>query len=171
MYKLLFTKVRKQDNLYFLRLILELVLLQEIREIMKTLLVIIGLLVGGNVFGQDEWKDEYYNYNSFPKAIKSGHLNYILGYKNLNTLELGIARGERGEGFGEYTYSNIHFSPEITFNSDKVIWGNKFGVTTTFYWATFTCQFIHYTDFKNQNLVIRPEIGPSLCGIAELVYG
>ena len=52
MYKLLFTKVRKQHNLYFLGQFLELVLLQEIREIMKTLFVIIGLLVGINVFGQ-----------------------------------------------------------------------------------------------------------------------
>ena len=138
---------------------------------MKTLLVIIGLLVGGNVFGQKLTKDDnLFSSTGIKQPFTQGELNYIIGCKNLNTLELGIALGARHWDYLLF-YSNYHLSPEITFTPDKPILGTKVGFTTNYILLNVGTQFIHYTDFQNQNFAIRPEIGLTFLGLTDLVYG
>lgn len=135
---------------------------------MKTLFVIIGLLVGGNVFGQED--RNMISLISFKNAITEGNLNYIVGLNNLKTIEFGIARGSRC-GYWGLCYTNYHLSPEITFTPDMPILGTKVGFTTNFILLNVGTQFIHYTDFQNQNLAIRPEFGLTFLGLTDLVYG
>lgn len=136
---------------------------------MKTLLIIIGLLVGGNVFGQN--KENLIHYSGIFQPLKERNVNYIIGCKNLNTLELGIALGARHLSEYNLFYSNYHLSPEITFTPDNPILGTKVGFTNNLIFLNVGTQFIHYTDFQNQNFAIRPEIGLTLLGLTDLVYG
>lgn len=131
---------------------------------MTTLFVIIGLLIGGNVFGQN-------NSKVFTEPITNGKLNYIVGLKNTNTVELGLARGTRNWGFS-LVNSNYHISPEITITpNNSIIIGTKLGFSATYFILNMGTQLIHYTDFQKQDFAIRPEIGPSFFGILDLVYG
>lgn len=135
---------------------------------MKTIFVIIGLLVGGNVFGQKG--NDFLDNTGILQPFKEKDLNFIFGCKNLNTLELGIALGARHWGYDLF-YSNYHLTPEITFTPDKPILGTKVGFTTNFILLNVGTQFIHYTDFQNQNFAIRPEIGLTFLGLTDLAYG
>ena len=126
-----------------------------------------------NVFGQNFFKD----------PITKGRFNYIIGYQNinpinlegLNILELGIARGFRevcsGGGMDCLWYSNYHLSSEIIFNNPNPCTGLKLGYTFSFIFLNLGIQIVDYTNFKQSDFAIRPEIGFTLIGIYEIIYG
>ena len=127
---------------------------------MKKYIIIIGMLVMGyvNVFGQND----NYIFTALTGPFKNGKLNYIVGLKNINSLEIGIALGSRDWSEYNLFYSNYHISPEITFINSGPLIGTKLGFSASFILLNIGTQFIHYTDFQTQDFAIRPEIGLTL---------
>lgn len=127
-----------------------------------------------NVFGQNFFKD----------PITKGRFNYIIGLQNinisatklgLNALELGIARGFREDCRGGsmecLLYSNYHLSTEINFDNSNPFTGIKLGYTCSIIFLNMGFQAIEYTNLKHNDFALRPEIGFTLIGIYEIIYG
>lgn len=137
---------------------------------MKKVFFIISIIffIQSNVFGQEESK---YNYLSYP--IKYGKTDFIIGYQylNYNAIELGIARGFRGNTWG-LSYANYHICSELLIdkNMNKLM-GVKLGHSASICFFNFTNQLITYTNFNNVDYVYRPEIGVTFLGIIDLNYG
>jgi hypothetical protein len=101
-------------------------------------------------------------------------LDGIVGYQyqNYKTLELGIAFGTRGEGFGTFEYRNVHLCSEILLNDKgKNIFGLKAGLAYSFALVNGAAQFIYFSNFENSSFVFRPEIGLTYVGLFDLNIG
>lgn len=104
-------------------------------------------------------------------ACGQDNLDFILGYRkmNYNAIELGIAKSHRNE---LKTYSNIHLCGELLYRQpDRCLFGIEAGCDLSFVIFTFSGQAACYFNDRDENFMLRPELGFTIFGFADLTYG
>jgi hypothetical protein len=84
---------------------------------------------------------------------------------------MGIARGYRDEINCGLSYSNYHLSSEIILNKNTSYTGLKMGYTYSSGFINLGLQAINYTNFIQNIFALRPELGLTLIGVYEIIYG
>lgn len=99
-------------------------------------------------------------------------VDYIIGYQrqHYNVIELGIAIAEREDGLK--IYKNIHLCGEFLFEpSEPSLLSIKTGVDFTYAIFNFSGQAAYYFNGNDKAFLLRPELGFSIFGFADLTYG
>jgi hypothetical protein len=101
-------------------------------------------------------------------------IDYIVGTQTTgdNTLELGVAYGERGDELASLFYTNIYTTIETVFKErNQNIYGLKLGFSKTFAFVNIALQGSYFNDLNKRNaFVFKPELGITYLGILNLNY-
>jgi hypothetical protein len=102
----------------------------------------------------------------------SQEFDYIIGYQrqHYNVVELGVAIAEREDGLK--IYKNFHICGELLFGpSEPSLFGIKTGIDFTYVIFNFSGQASYYFNGNDKAFLLRPELGFSIFGFADLTYG
>ena len=105
--------------------------------------------------------------------ISKGLYQFNLGLETNKKIgfETGLSRAFYN-GQNITLYSDYHYRTSFVLNNyDNPIWGNKIGFTATYLIPTWSIDLCHYTNFKENEITIKPEVGFSFFTIFEVVYG
>jgi len=131
-------------------------------------MLLLKLIALGQVFSQENEPKQglLFGYNFFPQNGNSyaeiAWIPYTFDYGSYYSHALP------GPFTTAYTAPNIGL--ELKTSTDNFILGSKIGVSANKYFIATGLHAIHYTDFKNSDFRLRPEIGLNLMA-TRFVYG
>jgi len=85
--------------------------------------------------------------------------------------ELGIIKTDIPPACDLYGFEDIALTSEFNFNFRHFIIGPKFSYEYNLSLCGFKGSFIYYSDFKDKDLRVLPEIGVGIYGVIMLYYG
>ena len=136
---------------------------------MKQTSIVIFVILSLRLFSQEEeangLKDHYFN--AFQPRIqyeKFGYNNLSLGVANLHYV------GESVTGL-PWLFHGAFLDVGLAFNNKTELFSGKIGYEYFFLFLGGRLNLVNYTDFKDNQLCMRPEIGLSLLSFLTITYG